>query len=186
MKYYAVKYKGAFAFIKPYSSFRDITTFSQQFLTKSTLIGIELEIFENYGYIKTGDVNCIKRYKLTHKGFTQQQEVIKSTNIRYGKKKGELYIKDGGEGIIFRNVLTNPELILAFDNKEKAEIAYDTLIRLSRMEDFMYPVELFEINEEDFNNLKGFETFDNENGFLCGYNRFKDYEQMLIDINYVL
>ena len=42
---YVVTYKGAFAYIKPWTAVRDGETFSQQFLTPSIIEGIEKKLF---------------------------------------------------------------------------------------------------------------------------------------------
>ena len=42
---FIVKYSGKFGFIKPWTAVRDGETFSQQFLTPSTIKGIELKLF---------------------------------------------------------------------------------------------------------------------------------------------
>lgn len=43
--YYVVKYTGPFGFIKPWTAVRDGLTYSQQFLSPSTLEGIEKNYF---------------------------------------------------------------------------------------------------------------------------------------------
>lgn len=225
-KLYVVEYNGLFGFIKPYSSFRDSSTFSQQFLTKSHLIGIEFKIFSDDGYIVNGDIQRIVRHKLSHSGFCSQQEAIQSSNIKIGKesinkskaknkqdvveeikedvikeennevevvegkklKEKKIYKKviiDGGIGIIKRHVLLKPKLLFGFKDKNDAEIMIENMVRLTRNEDLMVPnSEIIEMSNKDFDLLTGTEAIEDKNGFLCGYNRFKEFEPMLVTLSY--
>ena len=71
--YYVVKFTGNFGFIKPWTAVRDETTYSQQFLSASTLEGIEKKLFpETLSNI--GVISKIKRYRLSYSSISLQQE----------------------------------------------------------------------------------------------------------------
>jgi len=166
---YIVKYHGTFGFIKPSFAFRDELTFSQQFITKPTLIGMEFNVLKHDGYECSKDCKYIIRHKLNNKGFSIQQENILSEIIKFSKN-GE--VKHGGVGIIKRGLLLYPELYLGFNDLEIAKKFYNYMIRLSRKEDLMIPVKFFECDDEYFDSIPGVESFDNEEGFLSGFNRY--------------
>lgn len=164
MNLYAVKYRGPFGFIKPWTAVRDKLTYSQQFLTPSIIEGMRQKL----------QVNAILRHKLSFLKFDKQQE---QTRPKLIKKPGHNF------SILTRGVLINPMLVLGFKSKEDAEIAYDQHLCLCRNEDVLFPAlnaGILELSEEDFDALEGFELkFTNsDKGFMVGYNRFNDYEPM--------
>jgi hypothetical protein len=164
MNLYAVKYKGPFGFIKPWTAVRDELTYSQQFLTPSIIEGIRQKL----------QVNTILRHKLSFSKFDKQQE---QTRPKLIKKQGYNF------SILTRGVLINPQLFLGFKSKEDAEIAYGQHLCLCRNEDVLLPVQsagISELGEEEFDALEGFELkfTDSDKGFMVGYNRFKNFEPM--------
>ena len=179
-KYYVVKYSGQFGYIKPWTAVRDggdpksIHTFSQQFLTPSIVEGIEKKLFPSL----LSEIGCkkIKRHRLTYSGISGQMEVIQASSFDYKKGKGF----DRPISILTRGVLLNPELFLAFENQEDAEIAAIQHICLCRNEDILHPIDFFEKNEDEFSSIEGFELHfeKNENAFMVGYNRFDDATEM--------
>lgn len=178
-KYYVVKYSGQFGYIKPWTAVRDSETFSQQFLTQSIVEGMEKKLFpELLQEENNGKILKIKRYRLNYQGLDMQQE-------RTWSKGGIDIYKDKGQyktnmGILLRGVMLNPNLYLAFDNKEDAEIAMTQTLCLCRNEDLIFPMERLEMNTEDFDNINGFELIhsDVQNGFKVGHNRFHNATEM--------
>ncbi len=172
---YIVTYKGPFGFIKPWTAVRDSETYSQQFLTPSIIEGIEKKLFPEM-LVKNGTIEKIMRHKLQYTSMSVQQEVIQA---RGWEKKKDGYIRN--RSILNRGVLLNPLLTLAFSSKEDAVKASAQHICLCRNEDVLLPIqEIQEMNEEEFNKLKGFELrfVESDDTFLVGYNRFKGGQPM--------
>lgn len=173
MTYYVVKYTGPFGFIKPWTAVRDGITFSQQFLTPSTIEGIRQ-------LLGTKD---ILRHRLSYQGMSRQQERIQSpgydSKIITGQKGWKRFFRS--ESIIDRTVLISPILHLAFSTKKDAEIAFGHHLCLCRNEDLIFPIDLFEMNKEQFDLLPGFELEygdEADHQLLVGYNRYKDAAPM--------
>ncbi|MCF8411946.1 MAG: hypothetical protein K9G44_00915 [Melioribacteraceae bacterium] len=185
---FVVKYSGPFGFIKPWTAVRDTETFSQQFLTPSILEGIEKKLFpellekvEDDEYKFTG-VQKIKRNRLNYCGLNSQQERTWSKGgFSFTKEKG---VYKTNQGIITRGVMLNPNLFLAFDEKDCSERAFTQSICLCRNEDILLPVSKEEMTLEEFELIPGFELLDaSENsGFKVGYNRYKNAEEMFGDL----
>lgn len=177
MRFYVVKYEGHFGFIKPWTAVRDSETFSQQFLTPSIVEGIEKKIFPELLNIK--GIQKIKRHRLNYLGIDVQQE-------RTWSKGGFKVKQDKGKwktnlAIINRGVMLDPYLYLAFENREDAEKAMTEHICLCRNEDVMFPNELLEKSESEFDAIDGFELlFDGDENemFKVGHNRFDDVKPM--------
>ncbi len=166
--FFVVKYEGQFGFIKPWTAVRDSETFSQQFLTPSIIEGIRQKL----------EVKNIARHKITYQAMSKQQEVIQTRGWQI-KQKDKLFLRP--TSILNRGILLEPTLYLAFEDLEDAEKAVKQHICLCRNEDIMLPSSsILEINEDEFDNLNGFELrFEqNENSFLVGYNRFENNEPM--------
>jgi len=191
MKYYVVKYSGSFGFIKPWTAVRDggnpkeINTMTQQFLTPSILEGMEKKLFPEL--LKPeywGQIFKIKRYRLNYQGIDGQLERTWSKGgFSFSKEK----IKDSTDvifktnmGILNRGVMLNPNLYLAFENKKDAEIAFSQTLCLCRNEDLVFPESLEEIEEDNFDEINGFELIftDAESGFKVGHNRFSNASEM--------
>lgn len=178
-KYYVVKYSGQFGFIKPWTAVRDSETFSQQFLTPSIVEGIEKKLFPELLAEKyNGKIEKIKRYRLNYQGLDIQQE-------RTWSKGGINVYKDKGQyktnlGILNRGVMLNPDLYLAFENKEDALIAFTQTVCLCRNEDLLFPVDFLEFSDIEFDTIEGFELVltNPENGFKVGHNRFNNATEM--------
>lgn len=176
MNYYVVKYSGPFGFIKPWTAVRDSETFSQQFLTPSIVEGIEKKLFPEL--LSEKGIKKIVRHKLNYCGLDIQQERTWSKGgFKANKEKG---IYKTNLGIINRGIMIAPNLYLAFSEPADAEKSLTQTICLCRNEDILYPQEIIEMSEEEFNSVDGFELrFTNEdNGFKVGYNRFADAEEM--------
>lgn len=178
--YYVVKYSGPFGFIKPWTAVRDSETFSQQFLTPSIVEGIEKKLFpeflDNPGLFK------IKRHRLNYQGIDVQQE-------RTWSKGGIDIYRDKGVwktnlGILNRGVMLNPNLYLAFESIDDAEIALSQTICLCRNEDLLFPESLESMSEAMFDEMNGFELIfvDEEQGFKVGHNRFNNSAEMYGDL----
>jgi hypothetical protein len=176
MKYYVVKYSGAFGFIKPWTAVRDSETFSQQFLTPSIVEGIEKKLFPEL--LNTPGIKKIKRYRLNYQGLDLQQERTWSKGgFAFTKEKG---IYKTNLGILNRGVMLNPNLYLALEKRSDAEIAFTQSLCLCRNEDLIFPEIIEEMNSEDFDKIDGFELIftDSENGFKVGHNRFDNATDM--------
>jgi hypothetical protein len=180
MKYYVVKYSGAFGFIKPWTAVRDSETFSQQFLTPSIVEGIEKKLFPEL--LNTKGISKILGHRLSYDQVSGQQEQIQTRGWN-STRKGKQYLFERPNGILLRGVLLNPILSIAFANQDDAKIALKQHVCLCRNEDVLLPNEIietdkdsFESNEELFN---GFElVFEKtEKSFLVGYDRLTT-EQM--------
>ena len=181
--YYVVKYSGKFGFIKPWTAVRDGETFSQQFLTPSIIEGMEKKLFpellENHG-----NVEKIKRHKLSYSSIDSQQEVTQPRGWET-KKKEKVMVRE--RSILKRGVMIDPILFLAFDNKEDALIASKQHLCLCRNEDIVLPdAEIYEMSEDEFAEIKGFELRfgESEYSFLVGYNRFDNAKPMYGWIEY--
>lgn len=165
--YYVVKFTGNFGFIKPWTAVRDETTYSQQFLSASTLEGIEKKLFpETLSNI--GVISKIKRYRLSYSSISLQQEQTQTRG--YDENKGSR-----STAVLKRGIMVNPVLYLAFDNREDALYASSQHICLCRNEDILLPDSvIYEMTEENFNDLKGFELRfgKSSQSFLVGYSRF--------------
>lgn len=184
-KYYVVKYSGQFGFIKPWTAVRDSETFSQQFLTPSIVEGIEKKLFpELLAEEFNGKIQKIKRYRLSYQGLDIQQEKTWSKGgFKYAKKKdtmGRVYYQADNISILNRGIMLNPDLYLAFENKEDASIAFMQTICLCRNEDLLFPIEFLELETTSFDEIDGFELIftDAESGFKVGHNRFDNASEM--------
>ena len=178
MKYYVVRYKGTFGFIKPWSAVRDGMTCSQQFLTPSIIEGIEKKLFPEL-LVRTGKIMKILRHKLVYQGMSDQQE---QTQARGFNNKG-----GRDKSILVRGVLINPCLSLAFADEADAVTASRQHICLCRNEDILLPQSEIEVMDEtDFDQQDGFELRfgQSENSFLVGYNRFDNAAPMYGWIEY--
>lgn len=165
--YYVVRYTGKFGFIKPWTAVRDGLTYSQQFLSPSTLEGIEKKLFPET-LAQYGVISKIKRYRLSYSSIDVQQEQTQTRGFN-GKKK----IRE--RSVLKRGIMIDPILYLAFENYEEALEASRQHICLCRNEDVLLPDSLVdEMNERDFNSIKGFELRfgKTEQSFMVGYNRF--------------
>lgn len=184
MNYYVVKYSGPFGFIKPWTAVRDSETFSQQFLTESILTGIERKLFPELLKEPPG-VRYIKSYRLSYEQISGQQEKIQTRGWNSTKQKGSKAILfERPTAIIIRGTLIKPVLLLAFEEKEMAEHAAKQHICLCRNEDILFPEEVIEVSNEEYESdierFAGYElVFEkNEKSFLTGYNRQKNNEPM--------
>lgn len=181
--YYVVKYSGPFGFIKPWTAVRDNETYSQQFLTPSIIEGIEKKIFPEL-LSNASEVSKIIRYRLNYCGINSQQERTRSKGKFEKERKtdllGRVYYIAKNMGIINRGVMISPNLYLAFKNETDARKAFEQTICLCRNEDLLFPEELTEMTEEEFDEINGFELLktSSENGFKVGYNRFDDFSEM--------
>jgi hypothetical protein len=182
-KIYVVKYSGPFGFIKPWTAVRDEETYSQQFLTQSIVAGIERKLFPEL-LEKEWGIYKIKGHRLTYSQISQQQE---QTQPRGWNSKGKASKKEYTRpySIFTRGILVNPDLFLAFESLEDANIASKQHICLARNEDILHPFsEVIEVSEKQFNQdeelFSGFElVFEkNEHSFLAGFNRLNDNKEM--------
>lgn len=178
MNYHIVKYTGQFGFIKPWTAVRDSETFSQQFLTPSIVEGIEKKLFPEL--LEAKGIHKIKRHRLNYLGIDVQQE-------RTWSKGGFIVSKNKNQfktnlAIINRGVMLEPNLYLAFADKEDAVIAMQQHICLCRNEDVLFPTpEIEERTPLEFDEIEGFELlFDavQETMFKVGHNRFAEAAEM--------
>jgi hypothetical protein len=180
MKYYVVKYSGAFGFIKPWTAVRDSETFSQQFLTPSIIEGIEKKLFPEL--LNTKGISKILGHRLSYDQVSGQQEQIQTRGWN-STRKGKQYLFERPNGILLRGVLINPILSIAFTNRGDAETALKQHVCLCRNEDVLLPNEIIETDKDAFESdevlFNGFElVFEKaEKSFLVGYDRLTT-EQM--------
>ena len=154
-----VTYAGPFGFIKPWTAVRDGETYSQQFLTPSIVEGMRHKL----------EVSAVVRHKLSHDGFSRQQEVTQSSGFKSNGKRAR--------SIIVRGAMIRPLLRLAFESKEDAQRAHRQHLCLCRNEDVVFAEgPMREMTPADFDEITGFELrFGKGNSaFLVGYNRFED------------
>ena len=156
---YVATYTGPFGFIKPWTAVRDGETYSQQFLTPSIVEGMRQKL----------EVDAIVRHKLSHDGFSRQQEVTQSSGFRSNGRRAS--------SIIVRGAMLRPVLHLAFSSEEDAQRAQRQHLCLCRNEDVVFadgPVR--EMSEANFDEMIGFELRfgKGDSAFLVGYNRFED------------
>jgi hypothetical protein len=202
MKYYIIKFVGPFAFIKPWTAVRDGETFSQQFLTPSMLEGMEKKLFPEMLH-KKGLQNAIVGHRLNYTAVSRQQEQTWSKawieksgepiiTQKIIKRKGVEELKEvkiptitrrPATGIISRGILLEPNLYLAFSSIDFARRAFVQHICLARNEDILFPEEIIETTEAEWNSpaFPGFELlFGNGEvtNFKTGYNRFADADPM--------
>lgn len=178
---YIVQFKGTFGFIKPSLAVNHGYIKSQNFLSQSTIEGIEKKIFPNF--INDIGIQKIIRYKLQYQGYSEQTEVSRSL---YRVSIPNIPNAKGYQtNIIKRDVLMHPVLTLAFTEREYALLATYQHFSLSRNEDIMYPIPFSndtfvkEITEDDFNLLKGVELIFDEshyNSINVGFNRYTKKE----------
>lgn len=183
MNYYIVKYSGPFGFIKPWTAVRDSKTFSQQFLTASTIEGIEKKIFPEL--LSISGIHKIIRNKLSYSSISVQQEVTQARGWEH-KKQQKLFVRN--RSIIERGIMLNPVLLIALDSLEDAKRAISQSICLCRNEDILLPHPNIEnMTEENFNIIHGFELRleNNKDAFLTGFNRFNNAAPMFgeLEIN---
>lgn len=177
MNYYVVKYTGPFGFIKPWTAVRDSETFSQQFLTPSTVEGMEKKIFPELLEIK--GIQKIKRHRLNYLGIDIQQERTWSKGgFKAKREKGKWKTN---LAIINRGVMIEPHLYIAFDSEGDAQIAFMEHLCLCRNEDLLLPDQLLKIRSSEFDIIDGFELhFDGGRDamFKVGHNRFDNTNEM--------
>lgn len=171
---YVVTYKGAFAYIKPWTAVRDGETFSQQFLTPSIIEGIEKKLFPEL--LPMPGIHKILRHKLSYSSMSLQQEVIQSRGWQYSNRT---FTRN--RAVLSRNVLQNAVLHIAFNHQEDAIVASKQHICLCRNEDILLPdSEIQLVSEEDFSRIPGYELRfgESEQSFLVGFNRFRGSKPM--------
>lgn len=164
--YYVVRYTGKFGFIKPWTAVRDGLTYSQQFLSPSTLEGIEKKLFPET-LTQNGVISKIKRYRLSYSSIDVQQEQTQTRGFN-GKKK----IRE--RSVLNRGIMIDPILYLAFEDYDEALMASKQHVCLCRNEDILLPDSMIEeMDENSFNSIKGFEMRfgKSEQSFMVGYNR---------------
>jgi len=174
MMLYVVKYTGMFGFIKPWTAVRDSETFSQQFLTPSIVEGIEKKLFPEL--LGENGIKKIIGHRLSYSQISSQQEVIQTRGWN-STKQGKQFLFERPKAILLRGVLHEPVLHLAFSTKNDAEEAFGQHICLCRNEDILFPEEIQEISEKDFEadteKFSGYELIfeKNEKSFMVGYHR---------------
>ena len=126
--YHVVTYAGPFGYIKPWTAVRDGETFSQTFLSPSTVEGMRQKL----------GVAAIVRHRLAHRGLSLQQEQVHAAGwTTEGAGKGALLRKTG---VLVRWVMLQPLLHLAFATADDAETAAADHLCLCRNEDLVFPV----------------------------------------------
>lgn len=178
---YVVKYKGQFAFIKPWSSVRDLETYSQRFLTPSIVEGIEKRLFPEL--LKETGIKKILRHRLFAPLMVKDQEVIQSKGYEFKNN-----IATRNTGVIIRYLLLYPVLYLSFSTENDAKRAAERTICLCRNEDLLFPEgDIIKMDESEFSKLPGFELHfgKTKDSFMVGYNRYDGGKPMYGYLEYV-
>lgn len=171
---FIIKYTGPFGFIKPWTAVRDSETFSQQFLTPSIVEGMEKKLFPQL--LKEQGIKKIVGHRLSYDQITGQQEVIQTRGWN-STRKGSQYLFERATAVLIRGILHNPVLHIAFATLKDAEHAFTQHICLCRNEDILFPEEIIETTDEQFQNndelFAGYElVFEKKDkSFLVGYHR---------------
>jgi len=178
---FCLRYTGPFAFIKPWTAVRDETTYSQTYLSPSTVKGLSQKLFG------LGETDRIRRYRLHFDVIDEQQEQTWAPLRKISNKDG---VPTLNNGIVNRGVLLNPVLTLAFASREDAEAALGQHICLARNEDVLLPDAdegIRAMEEAAFDALPGFELrpADADSGIPAGRDRYQDgapmtYGQLVI------
>ena len=175
---FIVKYTGQFGFIKPWTAVRDEEVYSQQFLTPSIIKGMELKLFPELlnKNLFTYKIQKIMRHRLSYQSLSRQQEQIQPKDFIVKNR-----IASRPKSILWRGVMIEPVLHLAFDNYNDAEKVSTEHICLCRNEDILFPENKdYAMDNEEFERLDGFELIfeKSEEAFLVGFNRFDNAEPM--------
>jgi len=154
--YHVVTYAGPFGYIKPWTAVRDGETFSQPFLSPSTVHGMAVKL----------GVSEILRHRLSHAGISSQQEQVQAAGWT-ARKVGDGKALVRQTGILTRGVMLSPRLHLAFATPEDAATAATDHLCLCRNEDLVFPVEVDgrlvrEMTPEHFDALDGFELIEGD------------------------
>jgi hypothetical protein len=173
MSYHLVQYDGPFGFIKPWTAVQDGRTFSQQFLTPSIIEGMRRLL----------GVTDILRHRLSYRGIDDQMERIQAAGWYDKGIRGRKGWRETGrkQSILYRGILLEPRVTLAFSSANDAEIASAHHLCLCRNEDLLYPTESRTATEAEFDRLPGFELLfgqEHSDHFLVGYNRYEDATPM--------
>lgn len=175
---YIVKFTGPFGFIKPWTAVRDSETYSQQFLTPSIIEGIEKKLFPQL--LQASGIQKVKRHRLSYTGMSMQMEQTQTRGWNKTSKKMER-----PRSILYRGVLLDPILHIAFALKEDAIVASQQHICLCRNEDILLPDEqILAVEESEFDgDLEQFSGFElmfeqHEQAFLVGHNRWNNAQPM--------
>lgn len=166
--YYVVRYTGPFGYIKPWTAVRDERTFSQQFLTPSTIEGIRQKL----------GVTAILRHRLSYAKIDLQQERTQSRAFVIEAKRRKATRE---QSILTRGVMLNPVLNLAFATQEEAERAAEQHICLCRNEDVLLPDSLvLRLTVDEFEQSPGFELLLGQGpaAIMVGYDRFRENQPM--------
>lgn len=180
-------HKPYWGYIHPWNGVRDMETYSLTYLPPSFIDGV-------------ADRLGVKRDNIRHK------LMFDLNGMHMDQLKAIVYLEKGrrSHNIHKRHELVNPTLVLGFDNKEDAEKALQQVIYFGQNEYPVYPipfdeeecnyicpniptVEIVSMTEEEFNGLKGVETFlsdeDDQFSIYCGNNRQRNNERMFITIS---
>lgn len=156
MMYHVVTYMGPFGYIKPWTAVRDGETFSQPFLSPSTIEGMRIKL----------GVSAILRHRLAHAGISRQQEQVQAAGWS-GKRieGGRALVRN--TGVLIRGVMLWPRLHLAFPSAEDAGLAAADHLCLCRNEDLVLPVRIDgqlvrKMPREEFDTLVGFEMHEED------------------------
>ena len=149
--YHVVTYAGPFGFIKPWTAVRDGLTYSQPFLSPSTVEGMRIKL----------GVSAILRHRLRHGGIDRQQEHVHAAGWK-GKRVSDGKAVVRATGVIVRGVLLRPSLTLAFPTAKDAETAASDHLCLCRNEDLVFPVHVDDalvrrMEPAEFDAVVGFE-----------------------------
>ena len=173
---YIVRYTGPFGFIKPWTAVQDGETYSQQFLTPSIVEGMEKKLFPEL--LSIVGIQKIRRHRLSYSGLSVQMEQTQTRGWNKDKKH-----RKRPRSILYRGVLVEPVLHLAFTDQQDAEIATKQHLCLCRNEDVVLPEPVIirtQVDDFDEEQFAGFELVfeENEQSFLVGFNRLDNAKPM--------
>lgn len=158
---YYVTYEGDFGYIKPHNAVRDSVTYSEGFLTPSTVEGIRRYL----------GVNSIDRVKLSYNGLIDTFQV---TQVPHNNSFNRF------RSILNRFFLCNPKVILGFYNEFDATLAQKHTFALCVRECQVYPTHYYKsCNIEEFNAFPGSEFIECDEGDMyVGYNRYTEKDMI--------
>lgn len=168
-------------FFKPYNAVRDEQAYSLNYLPTSVINGFEKELEIPLG--------SIIRHKLTFDTQNKIEEQVKTLILSPKKLLSRDYQCNGyyASTVFVKHYLTNPEITLAFDKYEHAELALHSTLYAGQFEHLIFPISgITEMTQHEFDSLGGVETFpssaDDDEAIFSGFNRFRDNERMFLKV----
>lgn len=172
-----ITYKGYFGFIKPQYAVRDTLTFSQNYLTQSNIMGIEMTFWPEL-YLKSDYPRRIIRHKVNFQETVRSQDTVHAQGLKWIPDKNGIPKYRNGS-IINRYYLLHPIVYFAFNEIKYAEYAMTKHFTYGANECIMLPEkQIKEMTEQEFNDLKGYELCFKKESQVVGWNRYTNKTMM--------